>query len=491
MKILKSNKCLALSLISFLLLTLVIGSLVACNKDKTVFDIQTNICDLVCSYDEASETLEVKENFTLKNNTGNVLTSVNFFLPMNAYRKDAKFKPYLEKDCETFYYGEKNFSELKINEVLFQSEKTTHKITGCDKNILSVFCSDPFKNNKIAKITINYSLKLPKCTGRLGITKDTINLGDFYPILCVYENGKFYESPYYAMGDPYYNKICDTTVTFTIPNEYTLATSGTKNCITANEHSKTIEINVPSCRNYAAVLSKKFKTMTAKVNNTNVDYYYLNDKSPDKNLQTSTNVIGEFSRVYGVYPYKNLSVVETPFCAGGMEYSNLVYVTPNQSDEIYEHALIHEIAHQWWYGVVGSNQIDAPYLDESLTEFSVAYFYKLQNHKDKHRAMIKNMQNTVSNNMKKLNIKTANITKSLGKYKTTAEYFILVYQQGALLYQRLLEIYGQSKFEKALHFYYEQNKFKLATTNDLKFAFEKYCIGSSKLIENWLIGNTR
>ena len=104
----------------------------------------------------------------------------------------------------------------------------------------------------------------------------------------------------------------------------------------------------------------------------------------DEEVLTIIHLIREvvefFSKIFGEYPYKTLTVVKTPFVYGGMEYPNLVFVSDsvNSKEELYK-VVVHEIAHQWWYGIVGNNEYTYPWLDEALTEFSTILFYGLKN----------------------------------------------------------------------------------------------------------------
>jgi aminopeptidase N len=71
-----------------------------------------------------------------------------------------------------------------------------------------------------------------------------------------------------------------------------------------------------------------------------------------------------FGRRYGPYSSTELDVVMVPFKHGGMEYPELIFAYPAAE------AVVHEIAHQWWYGLVGDDQYREPWLDESFATFS-------------------------------------------------------------------------------------------------------------------------
>ena len=84
-----------------------------------------------------------------------------------------------------------------------------------------------------------------------------------------------------------------------------------------------------------------------------------------------------FNSKFGEYPYRQISVVKTPFLYGGMEYPNLVMIADNIVEKKdMARVIVHELAHQWWYGVVGNDQIREAWLDESITEYSAFLFFE-------------------------------------------------------------------------------------------------------------------
>ena len=70
-------------------------------------------------------------------------------------------------------------------------------------------------------------------------------------------------------------------------------------------------------------------------------------------------------------------MVQTDFSEGGMEYGALVYISLDVTDQLqYQGVIVHEIAHQWWYGLVGNNQILTAWIDEGLAEYCTAVFFE-------------------------------------------------------------------------------------------------------------------
>jgi aminopeptidase N len=72
-----------------------------------------------------------------------------------------------------------------------------------------------------------------------------------------------------------------------------------------------------------------------------------------------------FIRSFGPYPYPELDVVLSGFASfGGMEYPTFVFSNPSKV------TIAHELAHQWWYGLVGNDQFSEPWIDEGLASWS-------------------------------------------------------------------------------------------------------------------------
>jgi aminopeptidase N len=73
-----------------------------------------------------------------------------------------------------------------------------------------------------------------------------------------------------------------------------------------------------------------------------------------------------------------LDFVSTPTLALGIEYPGMIAITDwiLQPDQDYlEGVVAHEVGHQWFYNLVGNDQLDDPWLDESLTQFATLQYF--------------------------------------------------------------------------------------------------------------------
>ena len=242
-------------------------------------------------------------------------------------------------------------------------------------------------------------------------------------------------------------------------------------------------------------MSRDFKTLTREVGDTTVTYYYLNDEIPDISLYTACNALAFFSNTFLDYPYSTLSIVQTDFLQGGMEYGALVYIALDVTDQLqYQTVIVHEIAHQWWYGLVGNNQIRTPWIDEGLAEYSTAVFFET------HPQYGITLESTATQN--KNNIKmfesimdeygvkyTRQMLQNSTEYRMPTEYTINTYARGMLLFYAISEMVGYENLNTALAQFATANCYKFATINRLTHTLEDN-LGYDliKFINNYLAG---
>ena len=141
-----------------------------------------------------------------------------------------------------------------------------------------------------------------------------------------------------------------------------------------------------------------------------------------------------------------------------------------QSD-ILEYIIAHETAHQWWYGIVGNDQIDEPWLDESLTEYSTILYYEKKYGVEVRDKVFNQMVIGRFNKYKDSDFINQSINKSLSNFNSWQEYLALVYQKGAISLNEFRSKIGDEKFFNILKLYFKRNKFRNAKTED----FIKIC----------------
>lgn len=417
---------------------------------------------LDCNYSENSHTLAVNQTTHYINHSTQTLFEVKFHLYGNAFQSNATSPAVAPSEVARAYPNGFDAGYTKVT--------TPHVIVnGTDNTVITVPVDNGIKSGQSFDIDLQYTVKLANVKHRLGYTDNSVNLGNFYAIPVVYDNGwQIY--PYSYNGDPFYNEPYNFDVTIATPAGYRIATSGTK--ISENHYQGYL------LRDFAIVMSRDFLTLTREVGDTTVTYYYLNDEIPDVSLYTACNALAYFSNTFMDYPYDTLAVVQTDFLQGGMEYGALVYLSLDITDQLQsQYVIVHEIAHQWWYGLVGNNQTRTAWIDEGLAEYCTAVFFETHPQYGKTLdGIAEENRNSIAmfeSIMDEYNVKyTRQMYYDLTYYRMPSEYTINTYARGMLLFYAITELVGYENLNQALSNYANEHCFDFANTYDLTHSLE-------------------
>lgn len=430
--------------------------------------------EISATYDEANKELKGVVDFTYYNSTGNELSDLCFNLWGNAYREGAACSPVSEEEKGNALYAGKSYGGEDIVNV---EGCAGWEITGDDENILKVTLNEPIYPDQTQKISISYTLSLADINHRTGVTENgAVNLGNFYPVLCAYSADGFRTTPYYSCGDPFVSECADYDVSLTIPAEYVAAASGKQTGRSAAGKNVTTRYELKNARDFAAVISKNFKVATRKVNDCELNVYYTGDSEPETCVNAAAESLSYFNDSYGAYAYPTLSVVFTGLSVSGMEYPALTMISDDISEDVATYTVVHENAHQWWYAMVGSNQVDCGWQDEGLAEYSALCFFEKYPSYGYTRTQIlgtaiKAYRAYYSVYNQIFGKADTSMNRSLGEFASEYEYVNIAYNKGILLFETLRTSMGDEKFLAALKKYFTENKFRIAAYEDLVAAF--------------------
>ena len=458
-----------LSLIFILSFSCVFNGCKKPNEKVSSYNIEINL---------DGQTVRGSEEVIYFNSTETAISTLKFNLYGNAFRKDAKFSPISAQYISHAYPNGVNYGDMKINSVLVEGEQTEFLIAGQDENILLVPLKEEVFPDESVKVNVDFTLNLANVIARTGINDKTINLANFYPILCAWDREGFYECVYYSKGDPFYSDIANYTVKITADKDYIVASSGVKTSSVDNKNTLTQTYKINNARSFAFVLSKDFKVLSKEKNNTKIYYYYYEDENPEKTMEYAVKSIDYFSNTFGEYIYESYSFVQTKFVQGGMEFSALTMISDELNEKSFGEVIVHETAHQWWQTAVGNNEIEYGFLDEGLTEYSVILFY--ENHPEyslSRESLVKSAEQTYkifcSVSDKVFGKVDTKMIRNLKDFNGEYEYVNIAYIKPCIMYDTLRKTIGEKKFFNGLKDYYEKYKLKNATPYDLMGVYEK------------------
>ena len=445
----------------------------ACAKDEGG---ALNSYEIYASYDCETSTLDGTVKFSYYNDTDNEIADLKFNLYGNAFRENSRFKPVSDAFKTRAYYAGTSYGSMSVSNV---ENCAGWNVGGEDENILTVNLLTPVYPEERVTVTISYSLTPAKVNHRTGITARCVNLGNFYPILCAYSKDGFVECPYYYCGDPFLSECANYSVTIDLPATYIAASSGKLVSESEANDRKKCEYTLNNARDFALVLSDKFEVIEETVDGVAVSYYYLSDANPQASLTAATESLKFFSRMFGAYIYPTLAVVQTGFCYGGMEYPALTMIADGMDLDNNIYTIVHENAHQWWYAMVGSDQINCAWQDEGLAEYSSLMFF--ENHPSysftrtgivgsatkAYRAYF-SVYNQIFDEV------DTSMNRHLSAFESDYEYANIAYNKGLVLFDMLRQAIGDEKFTAALKEYFSANIYSIASCDDLYACFLKY-----------------
>ncbi len=444
-----------------------------------------------CSYEDG--VVSGKEEVNFCNFSEVSLSEIKFNLFANAFRKDAKYTPVALSHVSVAYPDGMSYGSMEILSVKSYGKDMQFEIGGEDSNVLVVTLSRELFPDECISIEIEYKITLAKVIARTGVNADTVNLANFYPILCGLDKNGFYECVYYSTGDPYYSDCSNYSVEFTTDKKYVVASSGEVKNKVEEDGKITYSLSVQNARSFAIVMSEKFKVMTDTSTGTEINYYYYNDDQPSTSLEYGVKAVKLFNEKFGKYPYKTYAITQTKFVQGGMEFPALVMISDMLEPSAYGEVIAHETAHQWWQTTVGNNEIEYPFLDEGLAEYSVVIFYENYSEYGFTRASLREASDKTykiyCSVFEKLygNIDTS-MLRSLGQYSGEYEYVNIAYVKSCIMYDILRQTLGDDDFFNGLKKYYNQYKFKNAIPDDLVGIYERMGEDTNGFFESFFTG---
>ena len=337
--------------------------------------------------------------------------------------------------------------------------------------VLTVRLPNVLPANGAIALSFDFTVHIPLQETISGIGGDdtsrgplSLTAGHWYVMLAPYRNGDWDTPAYVAIGDPYTSELADYEVTILAPADVTIAGAGDE-----SHDGRLWNYSLKKARVFAFAASDSYAVENLEQGGiTYVHYGYPQHRQHASNvLFTAARAVDLFTKLYGPYPYKTLRIVETGR-QQGQEYSGMVGIGsiiyngyPGRGSR---HDLIatvvHEISHQWWFNVVGSDQIRTPWLDESFARMSELRFYQEFYDKDSdwwftHYILSRNP--------------TGSIDLSLAEYGDSSTYISAVYQRGLLFLNEVRKKLGRQRFDEMLRDYYTSQEYSI-TSEDAFFA---------------------
>jgi hypothetical protein len=354
----------------------------------------------------------------------------------------------------------------------------------------------PLQLGRTVKVGLNFTGFAPKRYSGyytiFGFSDDVLSLDGFYPILAGRRNGAWALDVASPQGDVGFHDAAFYRVDLITPLDQVIAATGT--VITQTQNAAGLRMTryvLGPAREFGLLMSPRFQVEEAETLGTRVRSYALPEDAVAAHsaLYDAVAALQIYHDRFGLYPYRDMSVVQAPLNYRGMEFPGMSLIgnqTYNEYLQNLETLVVHEVAHQWWYNQVGSDQPESPWLDEGLAEFSMYYYYL-----DRYGAPTAQHLREVRWEFPVDRAKAQGVDAPIGQPVTayTDNYETIVYGKGALFFLALRDQIGADAFQKLLRTYLERYRWKIASPADFQAVAEEVSGQDlSALFQQWVSG---
>ncbi len=344
------------------------------------------------------------------NNSPDTLQYIWLHVWPNAFKNDrTAFSDQLLENGRTDFYFSGNEKRGYINRLNFRVNNNAAATEDHSEHqdIIKLILPSPLLPNSNCKIETPFQIKLPEIFSRGGHTGQAYQITQWYPKPAVYDSKGWHTMPYLDEGE-FYSEFGNYKVQITLPENYAVAATGNlqehiekewllsrktftrtlpekkagdkkvvvPSAPSSSAKTKTLHYFQNNVHDFAWFASKEFtvKNDTLQLpSGKTIDvyaYYYSQNEAVWRNsTQLVKQAILTKSKWLGEYPYDVATVVEDERGDGGMEYPTITFLSSGGTEKMLDFVINHEVGHNWFYGILASNERQHPWMDEGMNTF--------------------------------------------------------------------------------------------------------------------------
>jgi len=470
--------------------------------------------------DTAKKTLSAYEIIQYTNNSPDTLHYIYFHLWPNGYKSKhtalAKQMAGSIRNSEFYFQNKKYRGWIDSLDFKINGKKITVEYDKKNPDICKLILKEPLLPGEKITITTPFRVHIPRLTSRLGYTDRDYEITQWYPKPAVYDRYGWHAFPYLNQGE-FYSEFGSYDVQITLPSNYVVAATGRMLSPTELKWQQKLELTNSRGFELDYPTGKPFKTVHFYQDSVHdfawfaSPYYYVNTDTlhlSHRIVKTKAYYFGEniqwrhapeyvkeavkfYSSHVGEYAYDVCTAVEGYLKAGGgMEYPTITVVSSKDIEAV----IIHEVGHNWFYGMLGFNEREYPFLDEGINSYydhrwaeetgkgenyysEILKMFLSENLPEKiYRQWIQFLIYQLGTDFVYPQPMNLNATKY-----NAANYFLDIYQKTALAFRYLNHYLGEKEFDTIMHKFFEKWKFKHPYPVDIAQCFKN---NASKNV-NW------
>lgn len=459
--------------------------------------------EMSIDFDDTKHQFKGTQKLTYTNNSPDTLKNVFYHLYFNAFQPGSEMdiRNQLLKDADKRVagrIGNLKPEEIGYHKILSLKQNGTNLITKVTGTVLEVSLAKPIMPGEKVVFDMEFDSQVPvqiRRSGRNSSEGIDYSMSQWYPKMAEYDFMGWHADPY--VGREFYGVWGNFDVKIAMNKKYIIGSSGDLQnpnevgkgyeekgkTVTYNSDKITWHFVANNVHDFAWGADPDYVHKTVRTpDGITLHFFYQEDpkyvaaweKLPAKMVQFFELMQAKF----GKYPYKQFSFVQGG--DGGMEYPMMTLITGNRGESSLVGVSVHEAVHNWFYGLLATNEALYPWMDEGFTTYASNYIMdKLYN---------KNALNPYLVDFEGFKqVETQGYREILCThadwYKTNYGYGVAAYSTGSLFLVQLNYIVGEEVFNRAMLRYYDEWKYKHPHPNDFIRVFEK----ESNLELDWFL----
>lgn len=381
-----------------------------------------------------------------------------------------------------------------------------------DSSVLSLPLASALPPGHSVALSMTFLVSIPLQANSgyhtFGWANDVLAIPDVYPVIPVRDGAGWRVDVAPNYGDVAFSEVSLYRVHIHSPSDLVLVSTGVCTSMVeqpVNSVPTTLAWRDTNCvaapvRDFAIHASRQYQMVSATLGTTAgnllVSSYYMPQyaQTGRRALDYAMQAVQNYERRYGPYPYKELKIFASPNTSGGIEYPMLAGVTDSlyaNDDDYFRWITAHEVAHQWWYGMVGSDPINEAWLDESLTQYTSSLYIE-----DRYGVQVADADRQLyfaTRYERELKAgRDVPVAQSTGAFERNV-YAPIVYGKGPLFFDAVRRAVGDERYTAWLRVYFTRYRYRIVHAEDLLMMADETGIGTvvRQAYSKWILSAGR
>lgn len=480
---------------------------------------------IAVTLDDRAHTATGNISMVYENHAPEALSEIWMHLWGNAFQtRNTAFARQKLRDADGRYY----FSRPEIRggysglDFTVNGQKVALQFDPENPDIAKIQLPKPLASGASITIATPFTLKIPASFSRLGHVGTSYQMTQWYPKPAVYDARGWHAMPYLDQGE-FYSEFGSFDVTITLPENYVVGATGALQTASEREflarkekdsramlaqHNtrprgkkandafpesakamKTIRYTAENVHDFAWFADKRFlvlKDTAQLVDGRTVDCWAMFTNSDSSIWRHGAFYVKRsvefYSNHVGPYPWPHATAVHSALSAGGgMEYPMITVIGNESSAQGLDDVITHEVGHNWFYGILASNERDHPWMDEGLNSYYERRYLMTYYHSDLFAESVPKWMLDPARSGPALENACLMLARnhqdtppdSYSDDFAPVAYGVQVYGKTALCTTWLEQAVGTNQFDKAMQAYFREWKFKHPYPEDIRESWKR------------------